>query len=70
MDQFFVHQVIIGRFRLSLTGEPLPIKAGPFPADVEKALAEPESPGFGGSLPSYRPTSRPSWKASKRGCGK
>lgn len=39
MDQFFVHQVILGRFRISVTDQALPVRAAPFPADVEKALA-------------------------------
>src|SRR5262249_7464182 len=34
MDQFFVHQCIIGRFRLSVTDQTLPISAAPFPAAV------------------------------------
>lgn len=38
LDQSFIHQVTIGRFRLSATGEDHPVASG-MPADVEALLA-------------------------------
>jgi len=38
MHQEYIHQMTIGRFRLSVTTDPGPVKASGLPADVEDAL--------------------------------
>jgi mono/diheme cytochrome c family protein len=42
LDQYFVHQCTIGRFRISVTDQPLPVRAAPFAADVEAAICHSE----------------------------
>ena len=38
LEQFYVHQHTLGRFRVSATSAPLPVKASGVPADIETAL--------------------------------
>jgi hypothetical protein len=41
LHQEYIHQMTIGRFRLSVTSDPQPVKASGLPADVEAALLVP-----------------------------
>ena len=43
MHQEYIHQMTIGRFRLSVTSDPKPVKASGLPADVEAALLVPRA---------------------------
>ena len=43
LDQRYIHQMTIGRFRLSVTGDALPVKANTLPAAVENVLALPQA---------------------------
>ena len=41
LEQFGIHQMTIGRFRVSVTTDPAPIRSAGVPSDVEAALATP-----------------------------
>jgi len=43
LDQFYVHQHTIGRFRVSVTSDPLPVRASGVPAEIEDILVTPKS---------------------------
>lgn len=41
LDQYYVHQHTLGRFRVSVTSDPLPVHASGVPADIEAILVTP-----------------------------
>ena len=41
LDQIYIHNHTIGRFRVSVTTDPLPVEACPVPAEIESTLATP-----------------------------
>lgn len=41
LDQHYIHQMTIGRFRVSVTGDALPIVSSGLPAEIEAVLAQP-----------------------------
>ncbi|GMV92110.1 MAG: hypothetical protein AMXMBFR82_18880 [Candidatus Hydrogenedentota bacterium] len=41
LDQFYVHQHTLGRFRVSVTNDPLPVQASGVPANIEAILMTP-----------------------------
>jgi len=43
LDQRYIHQMTIGKFRLSVTGAALPVKAKTLPSEIETLLALPQS---------------------------
>ncbi|MBM3288741.1 MAG: DUF1553 domain-containing protein, partial [Candidatus Hydrogenedentes bacterium] len=42
IDQYFVHYHTIGKFRVSVTGDPLPVQSAGVPAEIESILAKAE----------------------------
>lgn len=43
LEQYYVHNHIIGRFRVSVTSDPLPVRATGVPHDIETILATPQN---------------------------
>ncbi|MCC6488519.1 MAG: DUF1553 domain-containing protein [Candidatus Hydrogenedentes bacterium] len=43
LDQYYVHQHTIGRFRVSVTSAPLPVKASGVPSDIESIVLTPQA---------------------------